>query len=308
MITILMGTYNGEKYIEEQIESILSQTEKKWRLVIQDDCSTDATPDIVKKYAENYKDKVTFIERRFSSGSAKNNFASMLKLSKSDYVLTCDQDDVWLPSKIELTLKKMQELESKYGKDSPFLVHTDLIIADAELKVIAGSMFEYQNLDSKRDSFNNLLVQNIVTGCTMMINRSLLDCVRDVPEEAIMHDWWLAIIASAFGHVGFVNKPTLFYRQHDNNEVGAKNAKSLPYNLRRLITKKRSELALQSTYKQARAFLDIYERDISLEQLEAVKVYTTIQKYGKIKRIYLTNKYGFWKTGFARRCGQILFI
>ncbi|WP_018305588.1 glycosyltransferase family 2 protein [Desulfitobacterium hafniense] len=308
MITILMGTYNGAKFIAEQIESILSQTEKDWKLIISDDCSTDATASIVSKYAEAYQDKMTFIVRDKPSGSAKNNFIHMLSLYESEYIMTCDQDDVWLPTKIELTMKKMREMEDKFGKEKPLLVHTDLKIVDANLKVMADSMFEYQNLDSGCSALNNLIVQNIVTGCTMMINRCLLDWIRDVPEESIMHDWWLAITASAFGHIGFVKEPTVLYRQHSNNEVGAKSAKSLSYNLQRLMELRKSELTLRKTYEQAKAFLDIYEQNLSVEQSVMIKAYTSLTTYGKLKRIYLINKYDFWKIGFARRCGQIFFI
>ena len=308
MVTIVMGTYNGAKFIAEQIESILSQTEQDWKLIISDDCSMDATASIVSKYIEKHQDKITFIERGNPSGSAKNNFIYALSLFESDYIMTCDQDDVWLPTKIELTLKKMHEMEDKYGKGKPLLVHTDLKIVDANLKVIADSMFEYQNLDSNRMALNNLIVQNIVTGCTMLVNRCLLDWVRDVPEESIMHDWWFAIIAAAFGYIGFVNEPTMLYRQHSNNEVGAKSAQTVSYNLRRFIEVKKSKLALQNTYEQAKAFLAIYGEELSGEQSAMIKVYTSLITYGKLRRIFLMSKYDFWKTGFARKCGQILFI
>jgi len=307
MITILMAAYNGERYIAEQIESILSQSETDWKLVIQDDCSVDDTAKIAQKYAEKYPSKINFRERENPSGSAKNNFSSMLCYSNSEYMMTCDQDDIWMPNKIEVTLKKMHELEKKFGKDKPLLVHTDLKVVDEKLNVIAVSMFRRQNLSSIRDGFNNLLVQNIVTGCTMMVNQAFQDVVQEVPEEAIMHDWWFALIAAAFGEIGFVNEPTLLYRQHNNNEVGAKNARSIVYNLKRLLKNKQSKSVLLHTYTQAKIFLDIYGKQLPLTFLKITRAYVSIPSYRKFKRIQMIHKYDFWKTGLARRCGQILF-
>lgn len=255
MITILMATYNGEEYIAEQIESILNQTESCWKLIIQDDCSSDGTAKIAQAYAERYPSMIKFKERETSSGSAKNNFSSMLQFSDSEYTMTCDQDDVWLPKKIELTLKKMQELEVKYGKDKPLLVHTDLKVVDEKLKAIDNSLFHQQNLDSSRDKFNNLLVQNIVTGCTMMVNHALIVLADKVPEQAIMHDRWFALLASAFGKIGFISEPTVLYRQHDHNEIGSENTRSFQYNLKRMLSKERSKSVLRNTYLQAEVFL-----------------------------------------------------
>ncbi|MGI1658555.1 MAG: glycosyltransferase family 2 protein [Desulfitobacterium sp.] len=303
-----MGTYNGEKYIAEQIESILCQTEDNWKLIIQDDCSTDTTASILQKYVANYPHKITFAQREFLSGSAKNNFASMLKFAKSEYIMTCDQDDIWLPNKIELTLNRMHEMECYYGKDKPLLVHTDLKVVDEKLEVVAESMFNFQSLDSKRDKFNNLLVQNIVTGCTMMFNRPLLNLVNDVPGESIMHDWWFALVAAAFGKIGFVHEPTILYRQHSFNKVGAKNVKSFLYNLKLLVNREQTKLAIQRTYNQAISFLRLYEKELTEECLKIAKSYISIPNYGKIKRIRMLSEFYFWKTGLMRKCGQILFI
>jgi len=308
MVTILLATYNGERYLEEQIESILQQTCTDWELIIQDDCSSDDTAVIALKYVKQNPDKIRFVKREFPSGSAKDNFFSMLKLAMSEYVITCDQDDVWLTTKIEVTLNEMHSLEAEQGYYRPLLVHTDLKVVDYNLSVIAQSMFKRQNLDNRRDKLNNLLVQNIVTGCTTMVNRALLDMVHEAPKEAMMHDWWFALIASAFGKIGFVDQSTVLYRQHESNEVGAKDARSLGYNFKRLSETKQSMQALQNTYLQALAFLKIYGELLSPQFLELVREYSSIPVFGKIRRLQTIYKYHFWKTGFARKCGQVLFV
>lgn len=308
MITILMAAHNGEKYISEQIESILKQTETSWKLVIQDDCSKDKTAEIAQKYEREYPGKIVFTGLKSPSGSAKKNFSSMLKFADTEYMMTCDHDDIWLPDKVEITLKKMHELEEKFGYDKPLLVHTDLKLVDEKLDVIYDSMFTRQKLDSRRDKFNNILVQNIVTGCTMMVNRALLAMVYEVPEQAIMHDWWFALIATAFGRISFVREPTILYRQHGNNEVGAKNAGSLRYNFNRMLNKEQSRSVLKDTYSQAKSFLETYKDRLTATQVEIAKAYISIPEYNKVKKLKTISEYDFWKTGFFRICGQILFV
>jgi len=318
VVTILMATHNGEKYIAEQIESILNQTENGWMLVIQDDCSTDKTSEIVIKYIKNYPQKISFIQLEKPSGSAKANFFSMLKYADTEYMMTCDQDDIWLPDKIIVTLEKMHEMECKFSSDIPLLVHTDLKVVDENLSILSNSLFTLQNLNSKRNQLNHTLVQNIVTGCTMMVNRTLAVMVQEVLQQsiyqqtvlqqAIMHDWWFALVAAAFGQTGFISKSTVLYRQHGNNEVGAKNSGSIRYNIGKLLNSKQSRSALEATYAQADYFLKAYGNKLITLHQEIIKEYCSIPEYSKVKRLRTISKYDFWKNGLYRRCGQILYM
>ena len=258
MIDILMATYNGEQYIEEQLESIISQSCSDWRLIISDDCSKDGTVSIVKKYQAKYPDKILLFENYEPSGSAQNNFFNTIKYATSDYIMFSDQDDVWFPDKIENTYNKMLEIESECDSNTPVLVHTDLKVVDRTLNIINDSLFEMMNLDSNRCAFNNLLVQNIVTGCTIMGNRALFNYIKKIPGNAVMHDMWIALIASAFGEIGFVDKSTMLYRQHGNNSVGAKDTKSLNYVLYKIFHAKEIHNSLVKQYKQADEFREIY--------------------------------------------------
>jgi len=233
MIEILMATYNGEKYLRPQINSILRQSFTDWRLIIRDDCSTDGTVAIIQEYQEQYPDKIVFLQADVPSGSAQNNFFQLIKYWQhhgiADYIMFSDQDDVWLPSKVQSSLDKIQQMEQQYGKEIPLLLHTDLTVVGIDLKIINPSLFAMQNMDAMRNKLNNILVQNIVTGCTMMVNKSLLDMVRKIPQHAVMHDMWLALIASTFGQIGFIDESTVLYRQHASNTVGAMNVKTLKF-------------------------------------------------------------------------------
>ncbi|HOQ76816.1 MAG TPA: glycosyltransferase family 2 protein [Thermoclostridium sp.] len=310
MITILMAVYNGGRYLAEQIESILAQTERGWKLIIQDDCSSDDSADIARQFAAKYPDKITFIRRETPSGSAMNNFFSMISHVDTDYMMTCDQDDFWLPDKIRITLGRMKELEEKAGKDTPLLVHTDLIVAGSRLECLSESLFKYQRLDKTRDKLNNLLVQNIVTGCTLMANRALVEKVRHIPPNVIMHDWWLALVATAFGRIGFIDEPTVLYRQHPGNEVGAKDAGSVLYLFRRaaavLGSPQKLKTIMSEIYAQAESFLDTYRGELSEDNLRIIEAFVSLPHVSKFRRLAIIQRYGFWKYGLARKIGQVI--
>lgn len=310
MITILMAAYHGEKYITKQIESILNQTERDWQLVVQDDCSRDGTFAVAQEYMRRYPDRIRAVRRETPSGSARNNFFSMLHFAGSEYTMFCDDDDVWLPEKIRLTLLEMKHLEKTYGHESPLLVHTDLCVTNARLDTISDSMMRTQKLNPDRKSLNNLLIQNNVTGCTMMVNRRLiaLAAKQGLPQYAVMHDWWFALIASAFGQIAFVPEATMLYRQHDSNQVGAKNAGSLRYNLSRVLNSAETRQSLASSYAQAAEFAERFDPLLDKTQTRTLREFLSIPSLGKPARLRVLFRNGFWKAGFFRKCGQLWLI
>ena len=168
-IIILLSTYNGAKYLKNQIDSLLSQSYDDFRIIARDDGSSDESSQILKSY-----DKIEIVDSQQNLG-AKGSFAELLeyavKHTDGEFFMFCDQDDVWKNDKIEKTLAKMQEMQYEYG-DIPLLIHSDVIVVDEGLEVMAGSFWKFQNINPKRDVLPHLLLQNVVTGCTMMINCS----------------------------------------------------------------------------------------------------------------------------------------
>lgn len=309
MISILMATYNGEEYVSGQIESLLRQTEQDFVLYVQDDCSGDNTYTILLQYARQYPGKIIVGQNERNSGSAKLNFLALLEEHDDEYLMFCDQDDVWLPDKIERTLRAMHQAEQTYGKETPLLVHTDLCVVDEDLKVTHPSFRRMSKLDYRRTALNSLLVQNTVTGCTAMINRALKHCVASVSEQCIMHDWWLALTASAFGHiVALENEQTVLYRQHAANEVGAKDAASAAYVLGRLFRVRETKGMVHQTYLQAEAFYRAYADRLSARQIELLQAYCSIPKRSKPGRVWQLFVLKTFKHGLLRVLGQILFI
>lgn len=307
MIEILMATYNGEKYLREQLDSLLRQTCQDWKLIIYDDCSTDGTLDILRQYENRYPEKITVRQNKVNSGSASHNFLNMLCSCSATYVMTCDQDDVWLEDKVELTLQKMRSLEAD-NSAMPLLVHTDLQVVNQDLKQISPSLFELQHMFSYRNAFNQLLVQNIVTGCTMMLNRPLLDYLTQTPEDVIMYDWWCALLASSMGKIGFLEQATVLYRQHGDNAVGAKDVISLTYSYNKIKNLAQSRILLRDTYKQASSFYQVYYDILNPQAKRLVEAYVRIPQMSKLERIIDATRYGFWKGGILRKLGQILLI
>lgn len=301
-VDVLLATYNGEAYLHVLMESLLHQTYKPHKIIVRDDGSKDRTRDILQDYAEKYPSLMKLLPVGTGQGST-TNFSELLKQSTSDYVMFADQDDLWIPEKIELTMEKMEELERENGTACPLLVHTDLIVADQELKPVNPSFWNYAKLLPKECStLNRLLVQNVVTGCTLMMNRALVDLVQPISPQTIQHDWWIALVAAAFGKIDVVEQPTIYYRQHSTNAVGAKKFNIFSSIVNRLCVKKEIRQDYRTrNYNQALAFGQHYGDRLDNKQRELVAAYCETVKFArKFKRLYLTFRYGFYKNGFSR--------
>lgn len=308
MIAILMATFNGDKYICEQIESILSQTIQDFTLFINDDCSSDNTYMILKEYENKYPDKIKISQNIVNSGSAKHNFMKMMIQHKEEYIMLCDQDDIWLPNKIEITINKMKTIEKEYNSNKPILIHTDLKVVDSSLNEIMNSYMKMTSANYNKIKLKDTLVQNNLTGCTAMYNKALAQYIKEEPKFFVMHDWWLMLLASAFGTIGTVYEQTILYRQHNNNSIGAKNMQSISFKLKFFMMSEKIKNALENSYKQANAFLDIYKKILSLEQYNLVNKYCCIPKTTKLKRIFIVLKYKTLKNGLSRIIGQLFYI
>ncbi len=298
-IDILMAAYNGEKYIAEQIESILGQTVRDWRLIICDDCSEDNTVEIIKKYRFKNKDRIFLYENEKNSGSPKTNFFRLIKMSDADFIFTCDQDDIWKSDKIEKTLKGFDD------NDIPTLVHTDLTVVNEDKKVVFPSMIRSQHIDVKRDKLNELIVQNVVTGCTMAFNRRLGDILKE-PDVIPVHDWWIAATASIYGQIRFINESTIYYRQHGDNQCGAQNMDSGKYIAGRIKNSKRSAYMLELGYIMAEELMDKYR--LPSKYIPMLKAYASMKNKNKAEKIGIVFKYNIWKSGIIRKLGQLYFL
>ena len=304
MVDILLATYNGEKYLREQIDSIFRQDYQDFRVIARDDGSSDRTVKILEEYETAHPGRFIILRDGEPTGSAKENFFCLLRHAEAEHVMFCDQDDIWLPDKLSLTLLTLRGAQADLG-NGPMLLHSDLTVVDDEDRVLHPSLFALQKLDPQRLFLHQLLPQNNITGCTMLFNRALADLIRP-SADALMHDWWIGIAAAAFGHI-IVAPNRIHYRQHMANEVGAKDVKSASYFKQKLSNTGGIRQSIRDTYRQAQAFLETYEDLLSDEQKELIRVFVSLQGCGKCGRARLMKKYKLYKSGFYRKIGQIIY-
>ena len=216
-VDILMATYNGEKYLKEQIESILNQTFQDFRLIICDDCSKDETWKILEEYQK--KDNRIEIVRNEHNLGYNKNFEKLLGMVKAPYFMLSDQDDFWLPNKVEESYNMITS--GKYA-----LVCSDLEVVNQNLETIHPSMWEFwpdynikKKIKKARD-YRSCLMTNCITGCTTIVDSKLIPKLRPLPGYPIVHDWWIGLVAGSEGDIGYIEKPLIRYRQHGNNQIG----------------------------------------------------------------------------------------
>lgn len=259
-IEVLMAVYNGSAYIREQIDSILNQTYENWHLTISDDGSTDGTDLIADEYAAKYPEQITRVYSGVRFGNARDHFMWLSENCTSRYMLYSDQDDVFNPEKMSRLMDAMQNAERQWGRDLPILVFSDQTVVDEKLNVIEPSLMRCQKQAFDSFDYHALLIQNVVTGGAMMVNRPLCSLAVQCRsrERIIMHDWWMAATAARFGKVIYLDEPLSLYRQHGGNSVGAKRVGSAGYiagmmgnlrGVREMILRKKSQAGVfEETY------------------------------------------------------------
>lgn len=310
MIYIIMCTYNGEKYIEEQLESIAQNTVKDWKLFIQDDCSTDTTVEKIKEFQNRYPQQVCVSINEKAQGAIRN-FLSLAywvgcQMNENDYLMFCDQDDVWNSKKIELTLQRMQKLVSNYGNEIPLLVCSDVEVVDESLNVIAKSFRKSNHYKITNMDFSHLIMENKVQGCTMMINKVIASKLEQLPKCACMHDGWVGLIAASMGKIAYIDQPTMKYRQHSRNVMGSIDFwADMRGKLGNLSAQKN---IVYDTIPQVKEFLEIYEKEMDEKStLTARKFCLLPEKRFWVRRYYII-KYHMWKSGILRNMGLLLLI
>lgn len=227
-ITVLLSSYNGEKYIEEQLNSIVAQTYDKISILVRDDGSTDGTVQILKKYAE--KGLIKWYSGE-NLGCAKSFWHLLCNCDESDYYAFCDQDDVWDEDKLETAVKMLE----KEDNNIPLLYFSDVRVTDAELNVISNNMVETMPI-----SYPHSLIKNIAPGCTYVFNNAARELMKkyDCEKYGIdIHDWTVYKIVACFGKAVFDNEAHMYYRQHGNNLIGATNIGAKKHGLGFILTK-----------------------------------------------------------------------
>lgn len=249
-LAILLATYNSSKYLEQQLDSLFTQTYSDFILYVRDDGSKDDTLDIILKYQE--KHNIVIFDDVINGRGAMGSFMWMLENVDADYYMFCDHDDVWLPNKIERVLIKISEYNDQ---ERPIAICSDLKIVDENLSLISDSMWSYmkqrpQMLLQKKYAIST----NLFTGCTMIINNAAKKVAIPISPMALMHDHWIGLrVMASNGIVDYINEPLILYRQHGNNVCGIANVGTMQYYKERIFGLVKLFQSWHSTYRMSYA-------------------------------------------------------
>ena len=300
-IDILLPTYNGEKYIKEQIDSILNQTYKNIKLIIADDCSTDNTVEILKEY-ESKDSRVELHVLQENIGVVKN-IEYLLNLVEAPYYMLADQDDYWMPEKVEKSLEKIKN-------DNADLAFGDLEVVDENLNTIYPSFNDYMLLTRKInkyiDSYKVNYLYNCVTGCTIIAKKETIEYILPIPNTSkhLIHDHWIALMVALHGKLTYISESYIKYRQHGNNQVGTE---KISHKLNKLQEVRELfinvKLGVFGTYVENN---DRFSKDLQNLNKEALNYFMMLQKKKKINfkgwttfhKLYKTEKFMYYIDNF----------
>ena len=322
MHCVILCTYNGEKYLEKQISSIMEQDREDFCLLYSDDGSTDSTKAILQSLQEKYGRRMTAFPRPMHSGSPAKHFLSILSaLAKGEvetdnleYIFLADQDDEWFPDKLSKTISVIKEEERKFGESLPILCHTDCSLVNSRGELLAKSYRRYQKLPGASYRFSRLLLQNHVTGASVGINKALLQYCKEIPAEVKMHDHWLALLANCFGEIQYLPYASYAYRQHGENVLGAKKASVLKECEERLAASKEKdkEDTIHSSYRalfaQGRELKRLFGEKIPKEKKRVLEAFLSLEGKSRLGRITTMALFGIYPYPLYRGIGAMLFL
>lgn len=305
MVEILLATYNGEKYLRKQLDSLLAQDYRNFKITIRDDGSTDGTREIIDMYLESSPEKVSLLETKTEYKSVRNNFSELLRNATGDYIAFCDQDDIWDKQKLTKEMNTMVRVESAAGGRMPVLIHSDLSVVDEMLNPIAPSYMAYANIKPEKFTLKRSLAESCMKSCTVIINAPMLALCKYVPDNAISLDWWLTINAAAFCKIGYVKEQLVKYRQHGGNFSGAKPGSSLAM-LKNSKEIRNMKFETQKSYYQAQEFMDKNPKGLTPEKLAIVKKYAELVNKNGFMRAIGVLFGGYSKKGLVKTIAQLI--
>ena len=322
MHCVILCTYNGEKYLEKQIKSIMEQDREDFCLLYSDDGSSDSTKAILQSLQERYGKKMLAFPRSMKSGSPAKHFLSILSalakgevdIENLEYIFLADQDDEWFPDKLSKTISVIKEEERKFGESLPILCHTDCSLVNSRGELLAKSYRRYQKLPGASCRFSRLLLQNHVTGASVGINKALLQYCKEIPAEVKMHDHWLALLANCFGEIQYLPCATYAYRQHGENVLGAKKASVLKECEERLAASKEKdkEDTIHSSYRalfaQGRELKRLFGDELPEIKRKVLEAFLSLEGKSRLGKITTMALFGIYPYPLYRGIGAMLFL
>jgi glycosyltransferase involved in cell wall biosynthesis len=280
-ISIALASYNGEFYIKDQIISLLHQTIVPNEIIIVDDSSFDGTEGIVIALKKDYP-IIKYYKNPVNLGVSES-FKLAISKCNCNYIALSDQDDIWELDKLEKSLKRLCDIQKL---NRPAIVFSDLKVIDSNNSILSDSFWKLQNFKTSHRNFKDILIGNIVTGCTIVMNNAMKIEVRKMPHNVIMHDHWIALVAYGVGDYGIIDETLVRYRSHGNS-VTLKTKGTCITRLKFVINviMEPSGNYLKSNIEQARLFLDSYRDLLSHEKLNDIKFIISLSNISQFIRM-----------------------
>ena len=297
-VSVLLSVHGDSIFLKDFLDSLANQSFRDFVLV----CRFDGPPSpAILSLVSGFPSAVVLPDQtHYNVIASYQRLLDAAEETDTPYFMFADQDDVWHPDKIARSVQEIRKAESGRPEGGPVLVHSDLRVVDEQLKQIAPSMIRYQSLNPARVSLADLMIQNNVTGCTTIFNRALASLAR-IPEEAICHDWYLALTAAAFGTIVFLPESTVDYRQHKDNVFGAVPRKGL---LRHFFQREHLHERVRLTQRQAGAFLNHFRADLSTDQARLLEDWSRcLTESSYLRRLGTVWRHGFRKNDWLRTLG-----
>ena len=297
-VSVLLSVHGDSIFLKDFLDSLANQSFMDFVLV----CRFDGAPSpAIQSLVSDFPSAVVLPDQtHYNVVSSYQRLLEAAAEKSTPYFMFADQDDVWHPDKIARSVQAIKAAESGRPSGGPVLVHSDLRVVDEHLKQIAPSLIRYQSLNPARVSLADLMIQNNVTGCTTIFNRALASLAR-IPEEAICHDWYLALTAAAFGKIVFLPESTVDYRQHKDNVYGAVPRKGL---LRHFFQREHLHERVRLTQRQAGAFLKHFRANLSTDQARLLEDWSScLTESSYLRRLGTVWRHGFRKNDWLRTLG-----
>lgn len=266
-ISVALAVYNGEEFLQAQLDSIKNQLVQPDELIIVDDNSTDNSAFVYNNFNTTVVKKIYINDQNI--GVIKS-FKKAVSLCSGDYIALCDQDDIWLSEKLQESIARIKKID----KEIPAVIFSDLSVMDKKGNILHNSFWKIRSAIPSNFTLEDILYGNIITGCTAVINRAMAAEFNKMPDEIMMHDHWLALIAYSFGKFDYIHKPMVLYRAHGES-VTDKGKASYIQNFIKEYTHRQSYLA--QNIEQAKAFKQLYQNNLSEQDAAIIQRFIDLE-------------------------------
>lgn len=312
-VDIVLPCFNAGAWIDPFMNRLLSLDLPPWRLVARDDGSSDDSLAVLRRWQARLGPRMLLVEAGGGNLGVNGNYNAVLAATSARWILTADPDDVWLPNHA-VTLGALIEAEKRLGAEVPIAVATDAVVVDEDLAFVAPSFWRWShNVPKKRAPLRRMAMESPALGSTMAVNRALLDAALPIPPGAAYQDWWLVLVATAFGALVTLPEATILYRRHEQSMTKGPFAASLSAALRRTLRaptagRARVDFLIRQAARQAESFVQTYQTRLATRDVAALRALAALPEMNPITRRAAVIRHGLWFTWWMKNLGLLVFL